>query len=494
MRLIRSGAVVVALCTTVGCASPEVTPLQEGDITSAHFDEDSLAGVRLADGVDQQAFTLAAVPVGRDFDRVGVLWESYEAGGGTSVEVAADGGSFRPIVVDFQEFVPETGITLFAGHVDVGRSADKVTARVTLFRDPEANSPHLASLKVDAFVFADVAEVGTAFDPSTVVPETPAVAQPSIVTREQWNARAPKCSGAAHSPYRMTFHQTVTPNGETGSAAKARMRQMQAYHQDSNGWCDIGYHFSIDAAGVIYRGRTTTANAGSHVGGQNQGNIGISLMGTYDTVPAPDAQLSGLMDAFAWIADVYDIAANGTNIRGHQEWPGQSTSCPGAKVLPKKSLILSGIADRLAGIDPDPEPPPAPSSIIVDNVGTSFTSATTWWTSASQSDRYATDYKVRETAQLSDPAEWKATIPATRNYEVFVWYSQGSNRATEAPYFVYHQGGTTKKVVNQRENGGRWVSLGTYSFAAGTSARVALSCWTNTGTYVIADAVKLEPR
>ena len=493
-----SGAFIVgALFTVAGCAPAEVTPMHESDVTSVHYDEDSLADMRLADGVDRAAFELAAVDVDRPFDRVGLLWESYESGGGTKMEVAADGGGWRAVTVDFQEFVPESGLTLFAGHADVPAGSAQFSVRVTIFRDADANSPQVRALKLDAFELATVAEAGEPVDPNAInEDDVIGIAQPNLVTRADWNARAPRCDGAAQSPYRMTFHQTVTPNGESGTAAKARMRQMQAYHQDSNGWCDIGYHFSVDSAGVLYRGRTTTAKAGSHVGGQNAGNIGISLMGSYDSVAAPQAQLDGLMDAFAWLADQYDITANGTNIRGHQEWPGQSTSCPGAKVLPKKSLILSGIADRLAGgtPQPTPTPPPAPTSIIVDNLTANFASSSTWWTSASQTDRYATDYKVRETAQTGDAAEWRATIATAGNYEVFVWYSQGTNRASEAPYFVHHQGGSTKKLVDQRANGGRWVSLGTFAFASGSATRVALSCWTTSGSYVIADAVKLEPR
>lgn len=493
---IRSGAGVAVLVFTIaGCASPEVTPIHEDEVTSVHYDEDSLADLRLADGVDHAVFPLDPVDVGRPFDRVGLLWESYESGGGTAVEVATDGGAWAPITVDFQEFVPETGVTLFAGHIDVAPGAERLTARVTLYRDPDANSPHVRSLKVDAFELAAIAEVGEPVDPSEIEEEDVLnFAQPNHVTRAQWNARAPKCSGSLHDPYRMTFHQTVTPNGESGNAAKARMRQMQAYHQDTNGWCDIGYHFSVDSSGVIYRGRTTTTRTGSHVGGQNTGNLGISLMGTYDAVAAPQAQLEGLMDAFAWLADEYDIAPTGTNIRGHREWPGQSTSCPGSKVLPKKSLILQGITVRLdGGAPPPPPPPPVGATIIVDNLATTFAASSTWWTSTSQSDRYSSDYKVRATAQTSDTAEWKATLDAG-DYEVFVWYSQGANRASAAPYFVYHQGGATKKLVNQRENGGRWVSLGTYAFSSGSAPRVGLSCWTGSGEFVIADAVKLEPR
>ena len=497
MHAIRSGAVVVVATLAVlsGCAQPEVTEIHEEDgITGVEYEPSSLADVRLADGVHDAAFALAPVASETGFDRTAVTWEALEAGGGTAFEVSADGGaSWVPLVVDFAEHVPETGVTLFAGHADLPAGSRELAVRVRLFREPDAGSPELRAVRVEVFERAAIAETGVAFDPASVEEgEVLAFGQPAIVTRAEWGARAPKCDGAVHSPYRMTFHETVTTNGETGNAAKARMRQMQAFHQDGRGWCDIGYHFSVDAGGKIYRGRTTTQRTGSHVGSQNSGNIGISLMGTYATVQPPQAQLDGLMDAFAWLAETYSIDVDADSIRGHREWPGQSTSCPGATVFPKKAQILAGVAQRLV-VDVPPPPEPA-EPVIVDNAATGFGASSTWWNSTSQGDRWGADYEVRSTAETSDVASWTAALPETRSYEVFVWYSQGANRASAAPYFVHHAGGSTKVSVDQRTNGGRWVSLGTFSFAAGTAQRVTLSCWTASGQYVIADAVKLEPR
>ena len=491
----RSIAGVAALLVgLVGCGEAKVSDIHTEDgITAVEYDGEALATLRLVDGVDDATFTLAPIAGVPAFDRVGVLWESFEAGGGTAFDVSADGGAtWIPLTIDFSELVPETGATLFAGHADVPAGSTALEVRVHLFRDAEAGSPELRSARVEVFARAEVAEPGVPYDPGSLEEgEIQMFGQPDIVTRAEWNARPPKCDGATHSPYRLTFHETVTTNGETGAAAKARMRQMQAFHQDSRGWCDIGYHFSIDAGGVIYRGRTTTARAGSHVGGQNTGNLGISLMGTYATVQPPQVQLEGLMNAFAWLADTYGIAANGTNIRGHREWPGQSTSCPGATVFPKKSQIVAGVATRI--LEPVPPPPVPAAPIIVDNLASGWAASANWWASASQSDRWGSDYRVRATAETSDVAEWSATLEAG-SYEVFVWYSQGANRASAAPYFVHHAGGSTKTSIDQRANGGRWVSLGTYAFAAGTERRVTLSCWTATGAYVIADAVKLERR
>jgi len=132
----------------------------------------------------------------------------------------------------------------------------------------------------------------------------------------------------------------------------------------------------------------------------------------------------------------------------------------------------------------------SPPEVVVDNEDSDFNASSNWWTSSSTSGYIGNNYRVRPTASTSDAATWQATLADSGNYEVFVNYSSGSNRASAAPYIVYHNGGSTTVQVNQQTNGGQWVSLGTFNMNAGTSTRVALSCWTSSGTYVVADAVR----
>ncbi|MEQ8820721.1 MAG: D-alanyl-D-alanine carboxypeptidase [Sumerlaeia bacterium] len=135
--------------------------------------------------------------------------------------------------------------------------------------------------------------------------------------------------------------------------------------------------------------------------------------------------------------------------------------------------------------------PSVGAEVIVDNNTSAFIASSNWWSSTSTSGYYGPNYQVRSTGSISDAAYWRGTIPSDGSYEVFVRYTAGSNRATSAPYIVYHTGGSTTVNVNQTTGGGTWKSLGTYSLYQGSTAnRVALSCWTGSGTYVIADAVR----
>jgi len=132
---------------------------------------------------------------------------------------------------------------------------------------------------------------------------------------------------------------------------------------------------------------------------------------------------------------------------------------------------------------------------ITDNTDSDFTApSTNWFPSTSVSGYYGSNYHARATASTSDAATWKVDVPSSGNYEVFARWTVGSNRATASPFIVYHTGGSTVVAQNQQVNNGQWVSLGTYNMASGNSTRVALSCWTSSGSYVIADAVKLVPQ
>lgn len=182
---------------------------------------------------------------------------------------------------------------------------------------------------------------------------TGAVAPASLVIpRSDWGARDPdRICGSVVSPYRMSIHHTALPDSDGGDPA-ARMRQMQAYHIDSNGWCDIGYHFVVSQSGNIYQGRSDERRPGTHVGGQNYGNVGISLIGNYTSVEPPAAQFQSTIEIVRWVSSTYDIPLDRDVIKGHREWPGQSTGCPGDRLLARLGEIV-GDADEPEVVETD---------------------------------------------------------------------------------------------------------------------------------------------
>ncbi|MDF1643897.1 MAG: DUF6531 domain-containing protein [Pseudomonadales bacterium] len=73
------------------------------------------------------------------------------------------------------------------------------------------------------------------------------------------------------------------------------------------------------------------------------------------------------------------------------------------------------------------------------------------------------------------------------DFAVYATWTAHSNRASNATYSIHHLDGSTEITVNQRENGGQWDLLGTYSLDA--SSTINLSSIAN--GYVIADAIRL---
>ncbi|WP_168210493.1 N-acetylmuramoyl-L-alanine amidase [Persicimonas caeni] len=161
-----------------------------------------------------------------------------------------------------------------------------------------------------------------------------------VVTRSQWGARNPsKVCGSSHDPYRQAIHHTYSPR--TDGDIHATMRGIQAYHIDSNGWCDIGYHFVVSQAGKVYQGRSREDRTGAHVGGQNSGNIGTCFIGDFTSQTPSDAQINAAAQIVGWVGRTYGIPFNRTSIKGHREHAGQSTSCPGDNLLAELGTLVS---------------------------------------------------------------------------------------------------------------------------------------------------------
>ncbi|NJC12878.1 hypothetical protein F4558_002704 [Micromonospora profundi] len=136
--------------------------------------------------------------------------------------------------------------------------------------------------------------------------------------------------------------------------------------------------------------------------------------------------------------------------------------------------------------------PPQQWTTTIDNsTSGGFTASTAWGTSAYSGQRYGTDYRFASPVSSSDVAWFRSTIPATGNYEISVWYPADAGYNDQAPYLVATTTGNRSVSVNQRTNGGRWVSIGVFTLAAGTGNTVGVSRWTGGTGLVVADAVRI---
>jgi hypothetical protein len=250
----------------------------------------------------------------------------------------------------------------------------------------------------------------------------------SIVTRCEWGADESLMTWGAPQYFpaqKLTVHHTATANGATDPAAT--MRAIYRYQAVDRGFGDIGYHYLIDEAGLVYEGRHSgddgdpahDANGdvvtAAHVGGFNSGNVGIALLGTLTTVdPRPGArtsleqllkELSIRHEIDPRGSSVYVNPVNGStrtvaNISGHRDWA--ATECPGGNLY----ALLPAIRDAAAGTTSPPPADATPPVISDVRASTTTNSATVTWATDEASTGKVEYRRTKTTAwtSVSGPA------------------------------------------------------------------------------------------
>jgi alpha-L-rhamnosidase len=139
-----------------------------------------------------------------------------------------------------------------------------------------------------------------------------------------------------------------------------------------------------------------------------------------------------------------------------------------------------------------PTATPGGVSVIIDNDDSACAFTGTWVrnTINEVDQRYGASFHYAAAGDGSIFAKFTPNLSTAGSYNVYAWWTTHTNRATNAPYTIYYNGGNQTVTVNQELNGGQWNLLGTYNFAAGTAGYVKLA--NNANEYVVADAVKFE--
>ncbi|OHB78721.1 MAG: hypothetical protein A2Z25_15205 [Planctomycetes bacterium RBG_16_55_9] len=133
-------------------------------------------------------------------------------------------------------------------------------------------------------------------------------------------------------------------------------------------------------------------------------------------------------------------------------------------------------------------PLPAPTVVIMDNADPGTSSVGTWSLStAMPAERYGPNYAWRNAAGSFRFAP--DLVPGT-TYQVYGWWTAATNRGTAVPYEI-RDGATLLGTVNinQRNNGGIWNLLGTFTFNNTASVTVVSAA----GAVSVADAVRFIP-
>ncbi|MDG5481245.1 peptidoglycan recognition protein family protein [Mycolicibacterium gadium] len=126
----------------------------------------------------------------------------------------------------------------------------------------------------------------------------------------------------------MTIHHTAVVLGQN-SNAPSRLRQHQQYHQGTQGWIDIAYHFSVDRNGNIYQLRDPLLVGDTATSYDPTGHFLVVCEGDFDQEQITEAQLNGAAAVFAWAAEQYGIPTS--TIEGHRD-ASSDTACPGSSL------------------------------------------------------------------------------------------------------------------------------------------------------------------
>jgi hypothetical protein len=129
------------------------------------------------------------------------------------------------------------------------------------------------------------------------------------------------------------------------------------------------------------------------------------------------------------------------------------------------------------------------NEIIIDNKDLSATSKNGTWGVSDASDPYGTDSVW---SRDGTTFTWHFTPAQSSDYELLMWWTQWPSRSTKVPVDIRHAGGTTRVIIDQTVNGGRWNSLGDFYFESGKSYSVTITSQAEPSS-TCADAVRILP-
>lgn len=326
------------------------------DVFETHADVEG--GVLVLEG-NELAVELAGSPAheaGHEFVRLGVIFDA-ETPASLELSVSYDGLAWSDWVAPTVHHIEAETTAAFTGQIELVEGS--TVARFYRVRG------QASFLRIEEMVFTQSENVEPGEGGVGVAALD--VGGLDINARSAWGARPSRCSSKLGNVYRMAIHHTETPTNDSLSPA-ARLRQIQSYHMDVKGWCDIGYHYLISRDGRIWEGRPANL-LGSHAGGANTGNLGIAIIGDHDDAPVTELEVETIASLIRQLAERHGLATTRGVIKGHRQY--KSTSCPGDKLAAQ----LDGIVDLAGGEvpvgspdSPDPEPTPPAALVAVSGV------------------------------------------------------------------------------------------------------------------------------
>lgn len=203
-----------------------------------------------------------------------------------------------------------------------------------------------------AEVFEDGPASEAAAPPPSRGPMDPGAEAPPMHVRAEWRALPPRNPFTPDPlPWRVTLHHTDGRYTSSLAQSLDETRFIQDFHQNGRKWTDIAYHFVVDPLGNIIEARPLET-LGAHTLNNNEGNVGIVILGKYhaprnDMPTAP--QLASVAALGRFLVKRFGI--DPASLKGHRDY--KKTDCPGDQAYPRLPELRRAF---------DPAPPPALSS------------------------------------------------------------------------------------------------------------------------------------
>ena len=221
-----------------------------------------------------------------------------------------------------------------------------------------------------------VRDDGTRLEPVLQEDEADAApAKPAISTRASWGARPKRGTPVYADRLELAVvHHTVTSNDYAASQVPGILRSIQAFHQDGNGWSDIGYNFLVDRFGRIWEGNGGGMDlpvVGGHSRGFNTGSVGVSVLGDFTAASPNQATVDAVGDVVGWKLTISGVDPRGrvgfTTYGNERFAPGTvvdlprvvghrdtgATSCPGIGLYARLGDVRNRATDaHLRGSSP----------------------------------------------------------------------------------------------------------------------------------------------
>ncbi|MBI5652885.1 MAG: hypothetical protein HZC40_20915 [Chloroflexi bacterium] len=166
------------------------------------------------------------------------------------------------------------------------------------------------------------------------------------------------------------------------------------------------------------------------------------------------------------------------------------------------ALLLACLPGNLGQAVAPNEPTTAPNppitfagGVIVDNADPGFAILAGEWGACRggecQGAPFNADFRFADAKCLACRARFELRVATAGSYELYAWWPNGADRATDTPFTITYSGGTNTVRVDQRNSGDDWFWLQTINAQAGETISVVIGGAAS--GFANADALALAP-